>query len=88
MSPVTWPRVLIASDQIILSEQYKKLLHPEFQVVGIVTDEPALLAAVPELKPDVIVLDVGDSSDEWPGNSWAHQEADAHGQVRVPYDHH
>ena len=61
MSPVTWPRVLIASDQVSLSEQYKRLLHPEFQVVGIVSDEPALLAAVSELKPDVIVLDLGES---------------------------
>ena len=61
MSPVTWPRVLIASDQVSLSEQYKKLLYPEFQVVGIVKDEPGLLAAVVELKPDVIVLDLGES---------------------------
>lgn len=61
MSPVTWPRVLIASDQVSRSEQYKKLLHPEFQIVGMVEDEPALLAAVAELKPDVIVLDLGEN---------------------------
>jgi DNA-binding NarL/FixJ family response regulator len=62
MSPVKWPRVLIASDQILPSEGYAKLLQPEFQVVGIMTDEPALLAAIPELKPDVIIFDVGKSS--------------------------
>jgi DNA-binding NarL/FixJ family response regulator len=61
MSPVTWPRVLIASDQIRLSEEYAKLLQPEFQVVSIVADEPALMAAVRDLKPDVIILDLGES---------------------------
>jgi two-component system response regulator NreC len=61
MSPVTWPRVLIASDHVHLSDQYAKLLQPEFQVVSIVADEPALMAAVRELKPDVIILDLGES---------------------------
>ncbi|HSY35419.1 MAG TPA: response regulator transcription factor [Acidobacteriaceae bacterium] len=71
MSPVTSPRVLIASDQVRLSEEYAKLLQPEFQVVSIVADEPALMAAVRELKPDVILLDLGES--------WAsHLETRAH----------
>jgi DNA-binding NarL/FixJ family response regulator len=61
MSPVTWPRVLIASDQVRLSDQYSQLLQPEFQVVSVVADEPALMAAVRELKPDVIILDLGES---------------------------
>jgi DNA-binding NarL/FixJ family response regulator len=61
MSPVKWPRVLIASDQIILSKEYVRILQPEFQVVGVIADEPTLLAAVPELKPDVIIFDVGES---------------------------
>jgi DNA-binding NarL/FixJ family response regulator len=61
MSPVKWPRVLIASGQILLSEEYARLLQPEFQVVGVLADEPALLAAIPELKPDVIIFDVGES---------------------------
>jgi DNA-binding NarL/FixJ family response regulator len=64
MSPVKWPRVLIASDQILLSEEYARLLQPEFQVVGVTANEPALLAAIPELKPDVIIFDVGES---WTG---------------------
>jgi DNA-binding NarL/FixJ family response regulator len=62
MSPVKWPRVLITSDQILLSEEYAKLLRPEFQVVGILAGEPALLAAVSELRPDVIIFDVGENS--------------------------
>ncbi len=32
-----------------------------FEIVSIVSDEPALLAAVRELKPDVIILDLGES---------------------------
>jgi DNA-binding NarL/FixJ family response regulator len=61
MSPVTSPRLLIASDQAHLSDRYAELLQPEFQIVSIVADEPALLAAVRELKPDVIILDLGES---------------------------
>ena len=61
MSPVKWPRVLIESDRLLLSEEYARLLQPEFQVVGILAGEPALLAAVQELKPDVIIFDVGES---------------------------
>ena len=61
MSPVTWPRILIASDHVDLSDQYAKLLQPEFEVVRIVADEPALMAAVRETKPDVIILDLGES---------------------------
>ena len=59
MSPVMLPRVLIASDQILVSEDCARLLEPEFQVVGSATNESALLAAIPELKPDVIILDIG-----------------------------
>jgi len=61
MSPVTWPRILIASDQVSLSDQYSDLLQPEFQVVGTVADEQALMAGVRELKPDVVILDLGES---------------------------
>ena len=61
MSPVTWPRILIASDHVDLSHQQAKLLQPEFEVVRIVADEPALMAAVRETKPDVIILDLGES---------------------------
>jgi len=61
MSPVTWPRVLIASDQVNLSDRYADLLQPEFQVVGMVTDEQALMAGVREIKPEVVIIDVGES---------------------------
>jgi DNA-binding NarL/FixJ family response regulator len=59
MSPKRRPRVLIADDHTLVAEACVKLLEPEFEVIGIFADGQALLAAVPELKPDVIVLDVG-----------------------------
>jgi DNA-binding NarL/FixJ family response regulator len=59
MSPNRRPRVLIADDHTLVAEACVKLLEPEFEVIGTFADGQALLAAVPELKPDVIVLDVG-----------------------------
>jgi DNA-binding NarL/FixJ family response regulator len=50
---------LIADDHTLVAEACVKLLEPEFDVIGTFADGQALLAAVPELKPDVIVLDVG-----------------------------
>jgi DNA-binding NarL/FixJ family response regulator len=59
MTPSKRPRVLIADDHTFVAEACVKLLEPEFEVVGIVADGHALLAKVPDLKPDIIVLDVG-----------------------------
>jgi DNA-binding NarL/FixJ family response regulator len=43
----------------MLVEAFEKMLQPEFEVVGTVGDGHALLDAARELKPDVIVLDIG-----------------------------
>ena len=51
-------RVLLADDHTMLLEAFRKLLEPEFEVVGTVADGRALVAAVPSLKPDVVVLDI------------------------------
>ncbi len=59
MSPNGRPRVVIADDHTLVAEGCIKLLEPEFEVVGTFADGQTLLAAVPEIKPDVIVLDVG-----------------------------
>lgn len=53
------PRIVIADDHTLVAEACVSLLQPEFDVVGIFADGQSLLAAVPELKPDVIILDVG-----------------------------
>ena len=53
------PRIMLADDHTILLEAFRKLLEPRFEVVGTVSDGRALLDAAPNLKPDVIVVDVG-----------------------------
>jgi DNA-binding NarL/FixJ family response regulator len=52
------PRVLLADDHPILSEGVRGLLEPEFELVGVVADGRALVAAATKLRPDVIVADV------------------------------
>lgn len=52
------PRVLLADDHWLLLEAFEKLLEPRCKVVGKVSNGRALLKAVPELVPDVIVLDI------------------------------
>jgi len=51
-------RVLLADDHRIVAEGLKRVLEIEFELVGMVEDGRALLAAVEELKPDVIVSDI------------------------------
>lgn len=51
-------RVLLADDHRIVAEGLRRVLETEFELVGMVEDGRALLAAVDELKPDVIVSDI------------------------------
>ncbi len=51
-------RILLADDHRLLLEAFKKLLEPQFEVVGTARDGRVLLGAAQELKPDVIVLDI------------------------------
>lgn len=52
-------RVLIADDHSLVAEGLRSLLEKRYDVVGIVGDGRELLVKAPELKPDVIVLDIG-----------------------------
>jgi DNA-binding NarL/FixJ family response regulator len=52
------PRVVLADDHILIRAAIEKLLSPECEVVGQVSDGRALLAEADRLKPDVVVLDV------------------------------
>jgi len=52
------PRVVLAEDHAPIAEQLRKLLASEFDVVAVVADGPALLRAVDDLQPDVIITDV------------------------------
>jgi DNA-binding NarL/FixJ family response regulator len=51
-------RILIAEDHTLVAEAYKRLLEPEYEVVGIVADGRTLLDAAVELHPDVVILDI------------------------------
>jgi DNA-binding NarL/FixJ family response regulator len=53
------PRVVIADDHILLAEACKSFLEPEFDVIAIVSTGRELLRAAQQLKPDVIVMDIG-----------------------------
>jgi DNA-binding NarL/FixJ family response regulator len=52
------PRVLLADDHRIVAEGLKSLLVEEFDLVGLVEDGRALIAAAKTLRPDVIVTDI------------------------------
>lgn len=52
------PRILIADDHTLVAEACKKLLDPEYEVVGTVGDGRSLVNAAVELKPNLIIVDV------------------------------
>jgi|SRR5215831_1771362 len=53
------PRVMLADDHTIIVEAFRKLLEPHVQIVGSAADGRALLETAQQLKPDVIVVDIG-----------------------------
>jgi DNA-binding NarL/FixJ family response regulator len=52
-------RILLADDHMLVADALKSLLEPTYEVVGIVADGRALLAAAEKLRPDLVVVDVG-----------------------------
>jgi DNA-binding NarL/FixJ family response regulator len=56
--PRSAARILIADDHQLLADACKKLLEPEFSVVGIVTDGRQLVDAVTAYMPDIVLLDI------------------------------
>jgi DNA-binding NarL/FixJ family response regulator len=55
---MTKPRILLADDHRMVTEGLKGLLTEEFELVGIVEDGRAMVAAARKLRPDVIVADI------------------------------
>ena len=51
-------RILLADDHTLLVEAVKGLLEPEFEVAGVFPDGRALIDAVCELNPDLVVMDI------------------------------
>jgi DNA-binding NarL/FixJ family response regulator len=52
-------RIVLADDHTLLLQACSKMLECEFEICATFTDGRALLEAVPDLKPDAIVLDIG-----------------------------
>jgi DNA-binding NarL/FixJ family response regulator len=52
------PRVLLADDHNLLLGAFEKLLAPECEIVGTVSDGRALVVEAQRLKPDVVILDI------------------------------
>jgi len=57
--PKVRPRVLIADDHSIVAEGLRSVLERHCEVVGIVRDGRELLTEAPNLKPEVVVADIG-----------------------------
>src|SRR3954465_7835273 len=52
-------RIILADDHTLMLEALKKMLEPEFEVVGIFADGLGLVEGAAALEPNVIVLDIG-----------------------------
>lgn len=50
---------MLADDHTFLVEAFRRLLEPQYEIVGTATDGRALLESAPQLNPDVIVADIG-----------------------------
>lgn len=55
---MTRPRVILADDHRMFAEGLTKLLQGDYEVVAVVEDGHALVAAVREHRPDVVVADI------------------------------
>jgi DNA-binding NarL/FixJ family response regulator len=51
-------RILLADDHAMICAGFQKLLEPQYEVIGCVSDGRALLKTALELKPDVVLLDI------------------------------
>jgi DNA-binding NarL/FixJ family response regulator len=52
-------RILLADDHTMICDGFRKLLEPDYEVVGAVGDGRALVKAAEELKPDLALVDIG-----------------------------
>ena len=52
-------QILLADDHTMICAGLQKLLEPEYEVVGTVGDGRSLLKAAEEVKPDLVLVDVG-----------------------------
>jgi DNA-binding NarL/FixJ family response regulator len=53
------PRIILADDHTLMAEALRHLLQADFDVVATVSDGRALLKAAEELRPELVVVDIG-----------------------------
>jgi DNA-binding NarL/FixJ family response regulator len=53
------PRILMADDHELLLDGLRRLLEAEFELIGTVADGRAAVEAYEQLRPDVVLLDIG-----------------------------
>lgn len=75
------PRVLLAEDHSIVAEGLRSILELTVDVVGMVKDGRALLKAVAELEPDIVITDL--TMPNLNGIDAARQIAKEHPQVKL-----
>ncbi len=56
---MTKPTVILADDHTMITDAFRSLLEPQYQIVATVRDGRALIDTALALKPDVVVIDVG-----------------------------
>jgi DNA-binding NarL/FixJ family response regulator len=52
------PRIILADDYRPMLEEVSRLLEPEFEIVAAVSDGALAVAAVSDLRPDAVLLDI------------------------------
>jgi DNA-binding NarL/FixJ family response regulator len=58
MTRLLRPRVLLADDHRLVAEGLRSLLAPDFELVDLVEDGRALIAAAKKHRPDIIIADI------------------------------
>ena len=53
------PRLILADDHTMVAEAFVKLLADHYDVVGVVSDGLTLVKQAPQLRPHVVILDLG-----------------------------
>jgi DNA-binding NarL/FixJ family response regulator len=48
-------RILIADSELLAAREYKALLRPEFEVVGVASNGSKLIESAGKLKPDIVI---------------------------------